>query len=112
MTSGPERITSKLDAQFHSISFLNRVLLFQLGKDGLEIKKFILSRYSFNDIIDSEETFRDSIFNHQILRLATQIILHEMLWARVKSYMPLGTFYSEKDLKKLTKFFKNWRYSE
>ena len=107
MKSSPEKITSRLDAKFYVISFLNRVLLFQLGKNGLEVKKYVMSRYSFADQIDSKENFSDSTFEHQILRLATQIILHEMLWQKLCSFMPYRGLYSIKDLKKLVRFFKN-----
>ena len=95
-----------LETKFSLFSFFNKILVYQLGKDGLEIKKNVLARYSFNQYVDLKKEFRDSKFEHQLLRLATQILLHESLWEKVHSYTPHNGIYSKKDLKKLVLFYK------
>lgn len=96
---------SKLEAKFSIYSHFNKILVYQLGKDGVDAKKYVLSNYSFNRYIDPKKDFSDSKFEHQILRLATQILLYEILWEKVNFLMYYGP-YSKKHLKKIVEFFK------
>jgi len=96
---------SKLEAKFWIYSHYNKILVYKLDKDGLETKKQVLANYSYDQYIDPNKDFADSKFEHQVLRLATQILLYEILWDKVSSYMPYRGLYSEKDLRKLVKFF-------
>ena len=96
---------SKLEAKFLIYSHYNDILVYKLGKDGLETKKQVLANYSFDQYIDSNHVLGDGKFEHHVLRLATQIILYGTLWEKVTSYMPYRGLYSVKDLRKLVKFF-------